>query len=195
MQSMMSDPAFMQMAQQGMMGGGNMAAMQEQMMQNPAMMEQLMQSPMMQQMMTQISQNPEALVQAMQSNPMLQQLAQQNPQVAAMIQNPEMLRMMCNPQMMQMAMQMRRNMNPQATGDASAPGAGGAAPFDFAQMMQALPGAGANAQPPEERYAQQLAQLELMGFIDRALNLQALAAVMGDVNGAVTYLIERGVGN
>lgn len=60
-----------------------------------------------------------------------------------------------------------------------------------------LPGANNTAtqqsqQPPEERYRNQLEQLSQMGFPDRAQNLQALIETLGDVNGAIERLLNRG---
>lgn len=59
-----------------------------------------------------------------------------------------------------------------------------------------LPGAnnpaGQSQQPPEERYRNQLEQLSQMGFPDRAQNLQALIETLGDVNGAIERLLNRG---
>merc|ERR1719421_1440432 len=87
---------------------------------------------------------------------------------------------------------------------ASAPGApGGGAQPDMAQMMQMMNmmqgmgggmggGIAPDNRPPEERFATQLEQLTTMGFIDREANLQALAASMGDVNGAINRLLEGG---
>ncbi|CXI45149.1 ubiquitin domain-containing protein DSK2, putative [Plasmodium berghei] len=46
--------------------------------------------------------------------------------------------------------------------------------------------------PPEERYASQLVSLQEMGFIDNDANIQALQETGGDVNSAVTRLLERG---
>ncbi|KAL0270666.1 UNVERIFIED_CONTAM: hypothetical protein PYX00_008002 [Menopon gallinae] len=48
---------------------------------------------------------------------------------------------------------------------------------------------GATNQPPEERYRTQLEQLTSMGFLNREANLQALILSLGDVEGAVQYLL------
>ncbi|CRH00005.1 ubiquitin domain-containing protein DSK2, putative [Plasmodium relictum] len=45
---------------------------------------------------------------------------------------------------------------------------------------------------PEEKYASQLLSLQEMGFIDNAANIQALQETGGDVNSAVTRLLEKG---
>ncbi|XP_078601210.1 ubiquilin-1-like isoform X2 [Branchiostoma floridae x Branchiostoma japonicum] len=57
------------------------------------------------------------------------------------------------------------------------------------QMLQTL--AGGNAmQPPEVRFRSQLEQLETMGFVNRAANIQALTATNGDVNAAIDRLLQ-----
>lgn len=65
-----------------------MAAMQQQLMQNPEMMRQMMDSPMMQGIMN----NPEIMRSMMQSNPQIQQLMQSNPQLNHILNDPELLR-------------------------------------------------------------------------------------------------------
>ncbi|XP_026741429.1 ubiquilin-1 isoform X1 [Trichoplusia ni] len=67
----------------------------------------------------------------------------------------------------------------------------------FTQFMQRMMAAMSNnqtnsAQPPEQRYSQQLEQLTAMGFLNREANLQALIATFGDVNAAVERLLALG---
>ncbi|KAI4838258.1 ubiquitin domain-containing protein DSK2 [Plasmodium brasilianum] len=50
----------------------------------------------------------------------------------------------------------------------------------------------ADNRPPEEKYASQLVSLQEMGFIDNDANIQALQETGGDVNSAVTRLLEKG---
>lgn len=45
--------------------------------------------------------------------------------------------------------------------------------------------------PPEERYSQQLQQLNEMGFTNREANLQALVATLGDINAAIARLLPQ----
>ncbi|KAF8768370.1 Ubiquilin-1 like protein [Argiope bruennichi] len=45
--------------------------------------------------------------------------------------------------------------------------------------------------PPEERYKSQLEQMQMMGFVNRQANLQALIATFGDVNAAVERLLSH----
>ena len=71
------------------------------------------------------------------------------------------------------------------------PGMGGMNPA----MMQEMGGAGgagadsANAQPPRERYANELEQLKDMGFTDEETNLQMLSQSNGNVDLAIERLI------
>ncbi|OAQ68377.1 deubiquitination-protection protein dph1 [Pochonia chlamydosporia 170] len=81
------------------------------------------------------------------------------------------------------------------------PQGGNAAPPPFGmnpemmqQMMQMLGGAGAPAsppdnRPPEERYAEQLRQLNDMGFFDFDRNVAALRRSGGSVQGAIEHLL------
>jgi ubiquilin len=63
-------------------------------------------------------------------------------------------------------------------------------PNYFAQMLNMM-GNNSLSQPPEQRYAAQLDQLALMGFINREANMQALTATMGDVNAAIDRLLNQ----
>ncbi|KIW70377.1 hypothetical protein PV04_02651 [Phialophora macrospora] len=53
------------------------------------------------------------------------------------------------------------------------------------------PAAPADNRPPEERYSQQLQQLNEMGFYDFDRNVQALRRTGGNVNGAIEYLLSH----
>eukprot|EP00922_Rhytidocystis_sp_ex-Travisia-forbesii_P053331 GHVS01079083.1.p1 GENE.GHVS01079083.1~~GHVS01079083.1.p1 ORF type:complete len:452 (-),score=112.22 GHVS01079083.1:424-1716(-) len=70
----------------------------------------------------------------------------------------------------------------------------------MAQMM-AMGGGGMGGVPPmstmnpADRFSSQLTQLQEMGFIDRESNIQALQETNGDVNAAISQLLERGLGN
>lgn len=126
--------------------------------------------------------------------------------------------MMQNPEMMRMAMQAATGMmNPQnqqqGTGDATAgtttgqqnPFAGATAgqqnPFAGLFNPMAFGGGGGGMggfggtpeppdnRPPEERYADQLRQLNDMGFFEFERNVQALRRSGGSVQGAVEYLL------
>lgn len=94
------------------------------------------------------------------------------------------------PEMMQNFAQMMRG----------APQGGAANPFGMTpEMMQnvmqnlmgggAEPAAPADTRPPEERYAEQLSQLNEMGFYDFDQNVAALRRSGGNVQGAVNFLL------
>lgn len=87
----------------------------------------------------------------------------------------------------------------------TAPGAGSEAnPFGLnpemiAQLMGGLGGGAAAApvdnRPPEERYADQLRQLNDMGFFDFDANISALRRSGGSVQGAVEHLLNPAPGS
>lgn len=66
---------------------------------------------------------------------------------------------------------------------------------DLMRMMQSLgmgvSGGQNSSVSAEERYASQLEQLQAMGFNNRADNLAALSAVLGDLNAAIERLLQR----
>lgn len=97
---------------------------------------------------------------------------------------------------------------PAAGAGAGGAGAGAANPFgmsaeELAQMRQALQGLGGlgglgafgappasvDNRPPEERYAEQLRQLNDMGFFDFDRNVAALRRSGGSVQGAIEHLL------
>jgi ubiquilin len=67
------------------------------------------------------------------------------------------------------------------------------------QMLGLAPGLGsptaaaapADTRPPEERYAEQLRQLNDMGFFDFDRNVTALRRSGGSVQGAIEYLLSN----
>ncbi|CAK3756798.1 related to ubiquitin [Lecanosticta acicola] len=108
------------------------------------------------------------------------QSGQQNP-VQSMAQQ-----MMQNPQMMQQMMQAFGG-GARGAGDA---GAAGFNPFGFGGLGgPPEPQAPADTRPPEERYSEQLRQLNDMGFYEFERNIQALRRSGGSVQGAVEYLL------
>lgn len=50
-------------------------------------------------------------------------------------------------------------------------------------------GAGQPLQPPEERFAVQLQQLETMGFTNRERNIRALQQTFGNVDAAIEIIL------
>ena len=107
--------------------------------------------------------------------------------------------LMQNPQMMQ---QMMASMGTGMGGNSSEganPGTGtGINPFSALQALQgnaAFTGLGGgqeapqDTRPPEDRYAEQLRQLNDMGFYEFERNVEALRRTGGSVQGAVEYLL------
>jgi ubiquilin len=84
-------------------------------------------------------------------------------------------------------------MPPPAGGERAGAGAGGAAANPFAGLFSGgLPPfsqAPADNRPPEERYAEQLRQLNDMGFFDFDANVAALRRSGGSVQGAINQLL------
>ena len=153
-------------------------------------MSSLLQTPMFQQMMQSMSENPELLASMMRTSPMMQQAVQQNPQMAAILNNPELLRMMLNPQTMQAMLQPQQAMGQQ-------PNYGGmmqamAANPSLAQSLAAPPLPAQAVAELSQRFAEQLQQMEMMGFVDKEANLEALAACDGNVEMAINFLLSQG---
>jgi len=100
--------------------------------------------------------------------------------------------MMQNPDMMRSAMQMMQNFQGQGQGEGEqANPFGGFNPFGMGgfgggQQEAAQP---ADNRPPEERYAEQLRQLNDMGFFEFEKNVRALRMAGGNVQGAVEHLL------
>ena len=157
---------------------------------DPSTMSSLLQTPMFQQMMQSMSENPELLASMMRTSPMMQQAVQQNPQMAAILNNPELLRMMLNPQTMQAMLQLQQAMGQQ-------PNYGGmmqamAANPSLAQSLAAPPLPAQAVAELSQRFAEQLQQMEMMGFVDKEANLEALAACDGNVEMAINFLLSQG---
>lgn len=186
------------------------------MMLNPMFQEQmnsLLLNPQMLDFM--INQNPQLRAMGPQVRTMLQ-----SPMFREMLSNPETMRSMMN--MSRGAAGAAPSFpapgsNPTLdsdSGDAStastaSTGSAGAAANPFASMFpNGMPGmdpfamfggagqqpaAPADNRPPEERYEDQLRQLNDMGFFDFDLNVAALRRSGGSVQGAVEYLLSGGV--
>jgi ubiquilin len=175
---------------------------------DPNVMLNMLNNPMIQQSMNQLLQNPQLLQQMLMNNPMAAQLVNNNPVVQQLLNNPEVLQQMANPdllnqvlraQMAQQGVQQGAQQGQQIDFNqlfqqmGGLQGMGGLGPMaNFGAMYGAnlqQPGQPANAQPPEERYAIQLQQLQDMGFNNRQVNLQALATTNGNVEAAVERLL------
>ncbi|KAF0978038.1 hypothetical protein FDP41_002930 [Naegleria fowleri] len=168
----------------GGMGFPNMGGM------NPQQVQQMMNNPFMQRMMTEMLSDPQMLDQLINSNPMLQQMTQSNPMLRTMLSNPQFI---------QHVMQLQGMMNQSQGGTNTSSTTGGNAfpqmpnPFLFGNpwMGGQMPTTTANTQPPRERFAAQLSQLQEMGFFDEQSNIEALLATNGNVNAAVEYLLSN----
>ncbi|KAL8796964.1 MAG: hypothetical protein Q9195_000735 [Heterodermia aff. obscurata] len=108
---------------------------------------------------------------------------------AAMAQNPMMQSMLQNPQLMQQMMQSMMGGSPsneptpqQAQNPFAALFGGPAGGFGAAAAPP-------DTRPPEERYEEQLRQLNDMGFYEFERNVEALRRSGGSVQGAVEYLL------
>ena len=128
---------------------------------------------------------------------------------AAMAQNPMVQNLLRDPQFMQQMMQsMVGSPSPSGdtTSDASNP-SNASQPNPFAALFGpggmgglgsggfggfgAAPAAPADTRPPEERFQEQLRQLNDMGFCEFDRNVEALRRSGGSVQGAVEYLLTR----
>ncbi|KAL8729642.1 MAG: hypothetical protein Q9166_004591 [cf. Caloplaca sp. 2 TL-2023] len=133
------------------------------------------------------AENPSATAQQPQNNP-FQEMAAQMASNPAFMQN--MMGMLGgNPNAAGQGQQQRQNpnaFNPFAAlfGPGGMVG-GGANPFGAAASPPAPP----DNRPPEERYAEQLRQLNDMGFYEFERNVEALRRTGGSVQGAVEYLL------
>lgn len=115
---------------------------------------------------------------------------QQNP-IAQMAQQ-----MMQNPEMMRMAMQ-QMGLGGQGQGGEQGTNPmgmfGGADPFAMFGGGAGTTPQPADTRPPEEQYAEQLRQLNEMGFYEFERNVRALRMAGGNVQGAVEVLLGGGV--
>jgi len=173
-------------------------------------MQQLAQNPEMASSI--ISQNP-----LYANNPEMQShLSQMLPTFLNQMNNPEMRNALTNPEALRALQQIQSGMDTLRTSapglfNMMNPGAAAAAPTApgttpsattqppgapnadaFANFMSSMTSAlnpAATTAAPEVQYADQLQQLNNMGFINREANLRALTATMGDVNAAVERLL------
>lgn len=179
--------------------------------------DQIMQSPMFQQAYEQFTRDPNALRSMMRNNPFTEQLIRGNPEMEAVFNDPAALdEAMAGREVpdfntiMQQAQQLMRDpamqaqinsvlQNPQLLQNmASAFGPGGPLAGmgglgglgGMPGMPRATPSAAGTGGAPGENYAEQLRQLETMGFGDASKNLEALRVSNGDVNSAIAYLLD-----
>lgn len=208
MQQMMQNPQQLE----SIMSTPHMQSMLQMVASNPEMARLMVDSN------PQLASNPEMREQVTRALPqMMQQL--QNPEMRSLLTNTEAMQAMMQIQQgMQRLQQAAPGVNalsglgfggvpptqPATTPSSTTPGAnpptGQSNPTNpllnpqasqyFSQMLNMM-GNQTISQPPEQRYAAQLEQLNGMGFINREANLQALAATMGDVNAAIDRLLNQ----
>lgn len=187
----------------GLGGMGGMGGM------NPAQIQGMLQNPQVRQGIQNLMQNPEMMRNMIQNNPMLRNMAQSNPMMQQMLNDPQMMSNMMNMMMngggpfgaslgnpapgqtpanptSQGVPNLNLNPNP-------APGANANAPqpnFNFANLLN-NPAFGApdSNLKPEDKYKEQLAKLNEMGFTNKDLNIQVLNQCMGNVDLAVEKLL------
>ncbi|KAI9690100.1 MAG: hypothetical protein M1820_010005 [Bogoriella megaspora] len=111
-----------------------------------------------------------------------------------------MQQMMQNPQMMQNMQEMMQGMyggganaNPNANPFAALGGLGGLGGLPGLGGGQAAAQQPQDTRPPEEQYAEQLRQLNEMGFYEFERNVTALRRAGGNVHGAVEILLSGGI--
>jgi len=156
---------------------------------SPDTVLQMMDNPLVQEQLNMLSQNPE-MVRALANSPMLANI----PGGEIFRQNPELLARMMSPENMRAALQLQRAFGaPGSSAFTGAPASTQAPLFASSPMPTAQTPSHAPAAAPAinyaERYADQLAQLEEMGFTDRDRNIQALKETQGNVQFAVARLL------
>jgi ubiquilin len=182
----------------GLPGMGGMGAM------DPAMLEQMLSNPMYRSMMDAMAQNPQMMEGIIRSNPMLAQMVDSNPMLRQQLSDPNFMRAMFDPNTMQAILQLQRSGLLPQMGAGGMGGMGGGMGGGLDPSMFGMFGAPAAATSPtgapaaapaapafnpEERYANQIRQLEEMGFSDRQANIRALTATQGNVQFAIERLL------
>ncbi|XP_040383998.1 ubiquitin domain-containing protein DSK2a-like isoform X2 [Oryza brachyantha] len=161
-------------------------------------LSQILQNPAMMQMMQNIMSDPQSMNQLLNFNPNTRNLMESNTQLREMFQNPEFIRQLTSPETLQQLLSFQQTLlsqlgqnQPRQDGSqgGNATGMRGNVSVDTLMSMLSGLGAGGGIVPPEELYATQLTQLQEMGFIDTAENIQALVATAGNVNAAVERLL------
>ncbi|KAK1303476.1 Ubiquitin-like protein-NEDD8-like protein RUB3 [Acorus calamus] len=169
-------------------------------MQDPAFVSQFLQNPAVQQVMDSMLSNPEYMNQVLSLNPQMRAMMDANPQMREMMQNPELIRQLTSPEALQhmaslqtLLSRNRPNQEQNQTGGVT--GAGNNGGLDLLMNMFGGLGTGGLGTPnplnvpPEQLYANQLSQLQEMGFFDTQENIRALSATAGNVSAAVERLL------
>ncbi|KAG2186052.1 hypothetical protein INT43_002490, partial [Umbelopsis isabellina] len=96
--------------------------------------------------------------------------------------------MWMNPELLQFSMRMQQMMQQQQQGGGQA---GNTQAPPFFNPFGAPQASSTPSEPPEQRFASQITQLEEMGFSERDKNIRALLATGGNVQAAIEYLLTQ----
>ena len=145
-----------------------------------------MQNPAFQQMVQSLMSSPEMMDRMTQAVPGLQEMLNTNPRARELLANPEAL---MRPEVLQPLMQIQQSLQSlQSAGlgpllNLPQEGGGGGNMGSLIGVPQ--------VSDPETTYANQLQQLQEMGFVDRDANVRALQATGGNVHAAVERLLSQ----
>lgn len=182
--------------------------------QDPEQLEQLILSPALQQQMNAVVLNPQMMDMLLSQNP---QFRDMSPEARQALQ-PMFREMLTNPESLRSIISLNRAFSASGGGaggfpapgnplgdsnsshtaadsDSAVPaalpgfGAQGVNPFASIWNPSLVPPPAADNRPPEERYENQLRQLNEMGFSDFEMNVAALRRSGGHVQGAIDYLL------
>jgi len=157
---------------------------------SPEQITQMMQNPAFQQMAQSALSSPGMMDRMAESIPGMRNAMDSNPAMRQMMSNPETMRNMMNPENIQALMQLQQALRTLEQG-----GLGQMFSLPEGQNLGSLFGGAAGRIPPvadpETTYANQLQQLQEMGFIDSEANVTALQATGGNVNAAVERLLSQ----
>lgn len=144
-----------------------------------------MQNPAVTQMAASLLSSPDIMRRMEESIPGMREMMNSNPGTREALSNPDTLQNMLNPENLQAIRQLQQSLQTLQRG--------GLGPLFGGDMASLLGGMGGQ-QPvadPETAYANQLQQLQEMGFFDRDANLRALQATGGNVSAAVERLLSQ----
>ncbi|KAL3630014.1 hypothetical protein CASFOL_022998 [Castilleja foliolosa] len=185
------------------LGGITLPEMDRAGMTDPSSLSQLLQNPAVAQMTQSLLSNPQYMDQMLGTNPQLRGIIDTNPQLREMMQNPEFLRELTSPETMQQMMALQQQLSQltrqQSTPEGVQTGQGIQNNMGLDALMNMFGGLGAGSfavptnpdVPPEQLYANQLSQLQEMGFYDTQENIRALRATAGNVHAAVERLLSN----
>ncbi|KAK1296276.1 hypothetical protein QJS10_CPB15g00241 [Acorus calamus] len=167
-------------------------------MQDPTFLSEFMQNPAVRQLMNSMLSNPEYMNQILSLTPQMRAMMEANP----VVRDPEMARQFTSPEVLQQIASLQSLLSLNRPGQeqnqtAGATGMGNNSGLDF--LFNTLGGLGTGGLstpnplnlPPEQLYANQLSQLQEMGFFDTQENIRALSATAGNVSAAVERLLQN----